>query len=1316
MCFVMDVFDVLLQAGCFTAVVVTYLIIVRKQKVNAKNYRQPGWNYPLKLLVAKYAVKRWRSQLPTMELKDTPSTELMEGWDDITIKASAPNGVTVVLSIRKQCNRRNIAEVTVFVKLSDAIYQQHPETAVCMWTEVEGCWAAGGLKIQVLEPNNRLRILYNGLLTRVDDNTTQHLTFNFIWTSATSVIRHPHDWSENLASQTLALEPWRDTFWPQMLSKCDEGGGSWMQFGVVQGRVNSYNGDGTPDRSEYIRVRGVRERSWSQHRTLRRSINIVVAARDGTAVHIRASSYKNDFTQCVSGSVRLPNFMVKPLEDCDLDMSDFCETLEIVPENYTINVHAYKINFKIEMKINKDGGRVYHGAPHHFEDVFRTVSVSINGEIGTGVLYLGYEKAKRQPSVSITPEPTLRWLSAAEAGAVGYCVSLGDRAAACTDYVGGKGASLALLASIQEKEGYKVPPGFCLTVHAFKKQLKLNPKIKEAIAAIEAANENYEESNFKDKCQNAVDLIVSTEIASDVKADILSHLAELRRQAAEQGFGPELRFAVRSSAVGEDSEALSAAGQNDTILGCVSDDDVLSGAVRCWASMFAFTSACYRRQNGAACLCGGGVVVQVMCAGRAAGVMFTRHPERGHPGRVLVTANYGLGESVVSGAVEPDTYIVRRGPNDDLEVASIQLGSKAQRVVTSGNTVEFEDVPAAERTKPCLSVTEVLKLARLGVRQEMFWGAGRDIEWAITDNTIYLLQARPITSLERWTEEELLHEADCPIMSDDELLTFANVGEVLPKPLSPLGYDLTMIPLDVGMGKLVWKNGDGYYHTFMFTHNRCTIALYSTVYRRVPKKLDINIRMLELAIHGHEVADDDIIATALHRRQPRFYDRIVDLYEMVKVLLLSKRAMNNTIRDVNIMSIDTSSDDPLTLLDAIAATKKQITKFFHNHGLTTLASTYTQFLAMSILLEGRSDFTPVECNEVSMLLSSGDVLSAEVPNILARIARKIDGFRRLEEFRKQDPKNAMDWLKYNLPPVHDDVKQFLDDHGHRAIMEFDPLTKPWALVPEDFMRVLMHVQTTQQEPKPARTNDDVINSLKTPQKSSTRKFLRLIVPLCHRAVRHRESTKAHLILAVHKVRLAALNLGRVLVKRWYIPHPDLVFFFRVHELREYIQNRDTALLKKAVQRQQYFPKWERLRFAEINRGWVEPAPVAVTVFGAGVRLAGTTACSGEVVARACVVKDLSEIGQLRQGDVLLTHSTDIGWSPYFPLLAGIVTELGGLISHGAVIAREYGLPCIVGALGATDMFETGDMIRLSGTDGLIEKVNVEEEKVSEEKN
>ncbi|EEC09820.1 conserved hypothetical protein [Ixodes scapularis] len=203
---------------------------------------------------------------------------------------------------------------------------------------------------------------------------------------------------------------------------------------------------------------------------------------------------------------------------------------------------------------------------------------------------------------------------------------------------------------------------------------------------------------------------------------------------------------------------------------------------------------------------------------------------------------------------------------------------------------------------------------------------------------------------------------------------------------------------------------------------------------------------------------------------------------------------------------------------------------------------------------------------------------------------------------------------------------------------------------------------------------------------------------------HRCIKEALLVRTVHIFRLALIKLGRKMVQEGRLPDPRLVFHLELDELRRLLDTRSAALVLKAIRRDRIHPALGQLRFPDIVRG--VPCPVGSP--GAepqGPRdpscVKGTPVSRGSVTAPARVVKTLDAADCIQPGDILVTNATDIGWSPYFPLLAGLVTELGGLLSHGAVIAREYGLPCVVGVENATDIFASGDIILLDATRGMV---------------
>ncbi|XP_042213671.1 putative phosphoenolpyruvate synthase [Homarus americanus] len=217
-----------------------------------------------------------------------------------------------------------------------------------------------------------------------------------------------------------------------------------------------------------------------------------------------------------------------------------------------------------------------------------------------------------------------------------------------------------------------------------------------------------------------------------------------------------------------------------------------------------------------------------------------------------------------------------------------------------------------------------------------------------------------------------------------------------------------------------------------------------------------------------------------------------------------------------------------------------------------------------------------------------------------------------------------------------------------------------------------------------------------------------MLPICRKAVVQREATKSLFIKVIDVLRRAYRKLGQLLVSEGRLPSPDLVFYLTHPELGVLVQGPSPSLLAKAMKRQRLHPTLNQIKFPEVNIGIPKPLTPKkqndVEVMGLGEVIMGTPVCQGVVTAPARVVTCLQEASNIQNGDILVTMSTDVGWTPYFPLLVGIVTEIGGLISHGAVVAREYGLPCVVGAAEATTILQSGENIILNATQGTITRL------------
>jgi pyruvate,water dikinase len=236
------------------------------------------------------------------------------------------------------------------------------------------------------------------------------------------------------------------------------------------------------------------------------------------------------------------------------------------------------------------------------------------------------------------------------------------------------------------------------------------------------------------------------------------------------------------------------------------------------------------------------------------------------------------------------------------------------------------------------------------------------------------------------------------------------------------------------------------------------------------------------------------------------------------------------------------------------------------------------------------------------------------------------------------------------------------------------------------------------------TNDTIIENLRTPLSTIPKFLMSKVLPRAKDAVRNRERTKSKAVMSVNEIRNGIRGLGKLMVNEGFLPESELIFHMTKDEIKKVILFRDVTIVSKAIRRQNLYPQWAKYRFPDLNFGVPRPMSFYVqsgNLNNSNILVKGTIVCGGIVEGRACVLQDFSEVHKIQKGDILVTYSTDIGWSPYFPLLRGLCTELGGLISHAAVVSRECNLPCIVGAKGASSAITTGRTILLNADEGCI---------------
>jgi pyruvate,water dikinase len=846
--------------------------------------------------------------------------------------------------------------------------------------------------------------------------------------------------------------------------------------------------------------------------------------------------------------------------------------------------------------------------------------------------------------------------------------------------VGGKGAHLGELSRI---EGVTVPAGFCVTTDAFRRILaaaiddlldrlsRLKPDDREAIRALSAEVRRTLEG---------------VAIPDDLAAAITRALAGLGEQAA---------YAVRSSATAEDLPTASFAGQQDTYLNVVGPAAILQHVRRCWASLFTERAVTYRLRNGfdhrkvhMA------VVVQRMVFPRAAGVLFTADPVTGNRKVASVEAGFGLGEALVSGLASPDVYKVRDGEVVARTIAAKRLALHAS---PAGGTRE-EAVEPERQEQPALTDAQAVRLAELGRKIEAHFGRPQDVEWCLAaggsqEDDFQIVQARPITTL-----------FPIPEAGDRENHVYVSVGhqQMMTDPLKPLGLSFwqmtTPRPMAEAGGRLFVDV------TQILASPASRPGLLAMLGKSDPLIGDALRTVLDRGDFIRLVPDAGPAWTppgggaASIETDPALVEELIER---------SRASIDALKRDIRTKSGPALLDfiqaslqerkrvqlDPRSLQVVMAGMEAawwlndQMRAWL---GETNVADTLTQSVPNNVT------------SEMGLaLLDVADVIRPH-PEVVAFLQRVED-----EGFLEELPRLA------GGREARDVIRAWLDQYGMRGVGEID-ITRPrWSERPTLLLPlILSHVKSF--EPgeaarrfergrREAREKErELLERLRDlPDGRQKAEETKRRIDRVRAFAGYREYPKYDMVSRYFVYKQALLEEAERLVRAGVLREKEDIFFLRFEELQEVVRTSrvEDRLIRR---RKDELRSYQALTPPRVLTS--EGEAVAGTYRRGGLpagALAGLPVSAGTVEGRARVILDMAG-ADLEPGDILVTAYTDPSWTPLFVAVQGLVTEVGGLMTHGAVIAREYGLPAVVGVEHATRRIRDGQRIRVHGTDGYVE--------------
>ncbi|KQY29164.1 phosphoenolpyruvate-utilizing enzyme [Nocardia sp. Root136] len=871
-------------------------------------------------------------------------------------------------------------------------------------------------------------------------------------------------------------------------------------------------------------------------------------------------------------------------------------------------------------------------------------------------------------------------------------IVLGEPGLVSPQSLGGKGARLDEMI----RTGLPVPPAFCLTTELFdrfRSEIGLDDRaLAGAPEAIRAR-------------------LLAAEIPAEIREAILDAYTALGAP----------RVAVRSSACREDSAAQSFAGQYDTVLDISGATAVLEAVKACWASLWSDRVAAYRGADAAGSIA---VVIQQMVQAEAAGVLFTRDPISGRTDRFVVDAVWGLGEGLVSGRVSADSFTVDPAGG---RVTDQSVRYKVTKTVSvAPGIVELVRVPEELRGVACLSHEQLAGLAALAVRVREQYGAEQDIEWAVQGGALYLLQTRPITvEPPKPLCRSPYREQQLDAVRQGTLWSRMDIGEIFTGVMTPLGLSFSEyyqhnVHSDCVRATGVRDTGDiagqmGYLQGYVYLNVSYTSYLLSqSIGTKDEKRITARFASEDVDQAAYRNPFGNYGSVVRMAMSTAFWGRatVAELRDM------RKRARR--MADARIVEFNRARAIDLTALDrhTLHAEMQHRLRFFHDMHVGYMPYFINAFTLYGVLETMCGTWLGAAGERLQNRLKTDmsnlrTVASAREVWELAQLVRKRPRVLRIitsgsagdvAQRLRADQAGRVFWKTHMEP--------FLRENGVRAQQEME-LTHPrWI---DDLSYVIKMIRRYAED---GFSFDDAIESASGSRTDEAAGAIRRLPPIKRRALKSvialyekcsslREVARMSMITSVWLVREIVYEVGARLVAAGVLRSLDEVAYLNFSDVLRYLASGDDPheiFPRTAIdEARRTFQNYARLPAPPMSFvGEWDPTRPGSPIPD-GLRLEGLGTSPGTAVGRARVVQDLAwQADEFEAGEILVTRYTDSSWTPLFAIAGGIVTDIGSMLSHSAIVAREFGLPSVVNTHHATAVIRTGDLIMVDGDRGVVE--------------
>ncbi|MBP1905951.1 pyruvate,water dikinase [Paenibacillus turicensis] len=803
--------------------------------------------------------------------------------------------------------------------------------------------------------------------------------------------------------------------------------------------------------------------------------------------------------------------------------------------------------------------------------------------------------------------------------------------------VGGKGANLGEML----KASFPVPNGFCLTVNAFDLFMKHN--------SLDHLKLRGDELQAK---------IISGQLPPELEQEIAQCYASL---------GQKKRVAVRSSATAEDLPEASFAGQQETYLNVLGETELFIAIKKCFASLYSIRAVSYRKQTNfdtANVLLA--VVIQEMVESEVSGVLFTADPINQNRDQMMLNAAWGLGEAIVSGKVTPDIYIYNKRKH---RLSSKTLGKKELLIVYGKSGIQEITTTTEQKKQFCLTQKQANELFELGLKIEKYYGFPQDIEWAICKDTLYILQSRPITTLNSTKPQP-------SILTKSQMAVLNNWIEHFPTPLYPLDVE----PCDI-----------------------------------VDKAKSKVLQDLGISIDGGlRMNDEGIISFSTDRVHLRF--KIVKIPFLLHSFInynINSSITNNEFQNIT-NELESIASTDITQLSITALVEQLQHIMMLSEKIAYIRFRYNIFpsVVVSKLLQRTLHKIDKNLNEYD-LLSNLQYKTWEMNAALSKLTSYIQDNAELEAFitnQEVIENEHITAIQISYPSFWVQLQQFLHEFGWKSNGSYYAFSSvSWN---EDITSLFSLTKIVMQSDKYVSSNNkynEIVSMIE--KRYSTKKSAKLLKKI--------ETIRAYHIHREQSLYLIEMcyGLARKMVFRLttLLPHifeqPNHILFLtlaEVYALPSNIHNENKSNNINNSQNNNYVHKIKQtIQLRKTNRPQNETLWNSLSYcrkLEDENTLTGISGNRGITQGQVKKILSIQQFDKMQQGDILVCRYTDPSWTPLFVLAGAVVSDTGGPLSHSAIVAREYNIPAVLGCGNATELLQDGDKIIVDGDTGKVHKI------------